>query len=550
MNDPHPSDRPRYQPSGQLAGQSFLAAALVTLLASACFSVLLYLVYRGGIYFILLTPLLVALPLAGLISWTVRSSHCRNPWLAACLAGVAALIFYLGYFHTGLIWQIGLDNTHRLDLLPRYIKMRMETDVVRDAARPNPQAVPQQPNDIQTVVNWVMFATELGIVGAMLIGVGWGTARKPYSEETGQWMSEESATLPPGSGPILVQALNDGTFAEAAAQATPEARAAPPYTTVTLYYGKDQDQKPLFPVYCTIKEATGWRNRALLDRVRLSPVETAQLANLFPSLTAAGTSPDAAAVAEITPADRTHGQIRKVEGPFQGRVFTPLNHWIANSFLVLPMAAFFILGGGGLVVMNTNRQVGPWPGETAGFFLMGAGAVFFCAAYLVLRRFPLHEFYYRWQARKELRLRGDCLVSPDDPDALFVNVTPRENWRKLKLQLSTDVGFLRIDGEQRRLLFEGDSERYEIPAEAILACDVEARKPLEQNNSHAHPDPFYYTVVRVRLADRIAEIPFFPNRGSFGSRWGMSNYYPYAEELQRRILELTGALPSGVQRLG
>ena len=45
------------------------------------------------------------------------------------------------------------------------------------------------------------------------------------------------------------------------------------------------------------------------------------------------------------------------------------------------------------------------------------------------------------------------------------------------LETASDVGFLRLDSARGLLLFEGDKERYWVPAGAILSCEVEQVEP-------------------------------------------------------------------------
>jgi len=59
------------------------------------------------------------------------------------------------------------------------------------------------------------------------------------------------------------------------------------------------------------------------------------------------------------------------------------------------------------------------------------------------------------------------------PAALFVQVIPRANWGKLKLDDASDLGFLRVDPQKRELLFEGDNEQYRVPGAAITSCEIE-----------------------------------------------------------------------------
>ena len=87
------------------------------------------------------------------------------------------------------------------------------------------------------------------------------------------------------------------------------------------------------------------------------------------------------------------------------------------------------------------------------------------------------------------------LVKPGDSEALFVEIVPKLNWGKLSLETARDAGFLRVDKARREVLFEGDRERWRIPAAAITYCEMEFF--VEGQGSHAARKVFY-TVLRAR----------------------------------------------------
>jgi hypothetical protein len=78
----------------------------------------------------------------------------------------------------------------------------------------------------------------------------------------------------------------------------------------------------------------------------------------------------------------------------------------------------------------------------------------------------------RWLAAA-IRQRPGALVEPDDPDAVYVGVVPRQNWGRLMLENCQDVGLLKTDPARRELLFEGVRQRWRIPADSIESCELE-----------------------------------------------------------------------------
>jgi short-subunit dehydrogenase len=106
-----------------------------------------------------------------------------------------------------------------------------------------------------------------------------------------------------------------------------------------------------------------------------------------------------------------------------------------------------------------------------------------------------------------------------------------------------DRGLLLIDRARGRLLFEGVKERYVIPADAILECEVEAMMP------HTGSWNFYAAVLVVRYSDGAPasvagghrglkwEVPLLPRPTQF-RRYSSSYRRELAETLRDEIEEL------------
>src|SRR5262249_52506618 len=135
----------------------------------------------------------------------------------------------------------------------------------------------------------------------------------------------------------------------------------------------------------------------------------------------------------------------------------------------------------------------------------GIAAVILGFAFVAVFPGVLPTWFLLARARQVVRTRPEALVDADDPDALFVGVVPRQNWGKLMLELSDDMGFLRIDGERQRLLYEGDRERWTIPAASVLSCEVEGFDfgPSAPDGQAA----FWVVVLRANVEGRVWEAP-------------------------------------------
>lgn len=116
---------------------------------------------------------------------------------------------------------------------------------------------------------------------------------------------------------------------------------------------------------------------------------------------------------------------------------------------------------------------------TVGIAIIALG-VLLGAAYAVFDMFFISVLparcYLRW-LREKIDRRPDAIVPADDLDALFVQHIPRRNWKVAIGENACDVGLLRIDYARGVLLFEGDEERWVVPAESIRSFRLQSFTP-------------------------------------------------------------------------
>lgn len=127
---------------------------------------------------------------------------------------------------------------------------------------------------------------------------------------------------------------------------------------------------------------------------------------------------------------------------------------------------------------------------------------------------PNPNKWLRRIARQEISRRPDKVVDPHAPGVRFVEVVPKSNWTDTTLtENATDVGFLAVDLKNRLLCFEGDNERYRIPAQAIVKCEQDSYTRLVQSrySRRAGCDLIYYHFVVVTMTvfgQKTVEVPF------------------------------------------
>jgi hypothetical protein len=126
---------------------------------------------------------------------------------------------------------------------------------------------------------------------------------------------------------------------------------------------------------------------------------------------------------------------------------------------------------------------------------LGTQLVLFVSGRYLLRR-----------AQREISERPDALVDPRHPDAVLVHVVPRDRWQHGPILKPSEVGFLLVDQPGRRLLFEGDKERWRVPAGCLISCEVERASVHAGREENAVPSQFV-AIVRASKEAAVWEVP-------------------------------------------
>jgi hypothetical protein len=134
---------------------------------------------------------------------------------------------------------------------------------------------------------------------------------------------------------------------------------------------------------------------------------------------------------------------------------------------------------------------------------------------------PCLLFYRR--SRKAVAARPDALVDPEDPETIYIQVIPRRNWGRPMLENASETGFRRINEAAGRLVYEGDAERWVIPAAAIRSLEMEVFGvgPFQRFGLDVTP----ILVLKAAVGGRLWEAPISPRHIFFRprrlrDRWG------------------------------
>src|SRR5262249_52957325 len=83
---------------------------------------------------------------------------------------------------------------------------------------------------------------------------------------------------------------------------------------------------------------------------------------------------------------------------------------------------------------------------------------------------------------------------------------PRANWGKAMAKDFSDCGLLKVDPASRSVLFEGDHERWRIPAASLISAEVESYRPAGSIEGH-EGEAYYVTTIRATVGGGTWEAP-------------------------------------------
>lgn len=196
-------------------------------------------------------------------------------------------------------------------------------------------------------------------------------------------------------------------------------------------------------------------------------------------------------------------RIEPIENLDGKRALSRPNLIICNALVLVPFAMAFFVSVGALIY-------GWWFRDTLDMLpfveVVGGGILLLVAAVASLPVFGdwAGTRYLHRILRGRILNRPDSLVDPDDSSAHFVDVVPRANWGKVMLCNSSETGFLKVCDSQ--VLYEGDLERWRIPVDSILGCEVErvlAAGASEGDNAQYR----YYVVFQAKSDESLFEAP-------------------------------------------
>lgn len=534
-----------------MAGFRFIPATLVVLLVAIGMGYCWFLAYDAGHGYLVITPLIVSLPVAIAAFLAVRIGHCRNRFVAGAMGVLAAIVMHATYFHADFVRRDGAGVMTRFDLLPAFIGERMAKDGNGNLAGILPR---------NETYNWAYTAGDFILIAFLIGGLAVFRSLTGYCESCHRWMRSIAFRTEPGTADDIAEALETRDYS-----LIPDVVGSPRLTQSAAWLEFEYCpglQEPMSDcaAYLTLREYGGatdfpttsmYQGRLTDDELNALSKRVAALS--FLRVSAPIPETDDTAVGRRAPIERHAGSyaaIQQLPAEAGGKLLDGAGKF---EFMIALIPVSALLIGIGLTIWGCVRR--PWtdePQSLLGWLPLIIGIMLALPGGFVCWinvDYPGLRYMVRWLRRIHAQ-RGDALVSIDEPDVRFIDIVPRSQWHQTIPDKPIDRGLLLIDLANRRLLFEGVKERYVIPADSIIECEVEPMMP------HTGAWNFFATVLLVRYPEDAPasvagglrgekwEVPLLPRPTSF-RRYSTAYRRELAETLRDDIEELLAKKQSG-----
>jgi hypothetical protein len=528
--------RAHYRNSGAVNPGLFLLWTMLAFTVAAVLAAFMYWLFHVGHYYVFIVPAICAMVVAGMVRVAVAKGHCRN-WVVGALTGfLLGATLYLGSYYIGMVYHWGPEAATQPDALVQYIRLRMATDVSRDAYAPRDDENRPRRRSSSSGMNWFRFGMESICVLFIVTASAYRRSRRAYCEQCQRWLSQEMTPFEPGQAAGIIQSLQTGSARALAALCATPPYATVPNTTLAVDYcpslkeGTTRD----CPAFVSLKNVTANPKGMILDAfeqskgkvlergVQLNPDELPALAPRFPVFEAyAGRAAVASLLPQAEPdalgeeqeAKSVVVEISPLGSDHRGKVLTRKRMWIGNACSLVGVLGFIgglaLLAWGASILEKADKGGADAKGLGVALCVLGGAFVLTALTGVLFDSSFGGNRMLRNAFKAELARRTGVLVEPNDPDALFVEVVPKLNWGKVMLDNASDVGLLVVDKARREVRFEGDNERWRVPAASITSSEVE-------NYVHgqgAGATRIFYVVLRATRREGFWEAPIRERRG-------------------------------------
>jgi hypothetical protein len=187
----------------------------------------------------------------------------------------------------------------------------------------------------------------------------------------------------------------------------------------------------------------------------------------------------------------------------------PLLPYPGQVFAVLMVMFFVLLFLGNCVLSAILVQALSQPFNLLGGLLGLLGFVAWIVGFLLAIGWT-NARPYPWLLAR-IDERPDAVVTTGEANAYCMEEIPPANWSKAVGDNGVNMGLLLIDEAKQMLLYESDRDRWVIPREQLISCEVRHFRP---NGGVPILDDGYIIDVRFRMDDleHSRSIAYRPNR--------------------------------------
>ncbi len=186
----------------------------------------------------------------------------------------------------------------------------------------------------------------------------------------------------------------------------------------------------------------------------------------------------------IIPENRVHGEASLQEvGTGEPKLNSPVSMTGEVILAIGPLIIWLIatIATGVYVYQNWNQL----SGLHLGLIAAAEFGVFYAGLYFLINigQF-LSARYAVGFARKQMKTRSNTILSELNDELCPVSILSRDTWTTVVAR-PLDFGFLQIDRSSRKLRFEGNRKRWEVPLSAVSGCRIEESHVGTEGNQKA-----------------------------------------------------------------
>ncbi len=508
-----PEPASAYQPSGRVALAAFLCLGALVLVVAALMAEVLLLA-EAQLYYYIITPILLSLPVMLATLCAVRFGQCRHPRVGLILGLVASSVFYGGYWLRSYQYNVARHGPQAVESVEQvtgwpgmagYFVYRCGNTAIDFSPVPSNESA--KPSPLDRYFNYMLFGAEM----ILLLLFGGLCAQKAagcvYSERLGRWswfLHVNYALQNPADMVRLVQTCDWPALAGMTRMPAGETKLTQSASLRFEYIPGFSDEPVYVSLVLTImnknteKPAGYWPGMALLRQVQVDPASLPALFETLPELKQAiakkaDAAPSLAGLfkpaaqneaadtwqALVEESNQALKQVGAMTPPLKAglslcldvptRSRLPLRAVIGPSAPFILMYLVGFIGGLALLALGTDTQ----PHEAEQISMPGWLLIVPGGALTMLSLYKLIAMLCAMNGSRARRLlnRADAWIRREKrADTLYFQLEDARTFLQAKL-FPEDLVLCLVDNAEKRLILEGCLRRYLIYGRDVTALE-------------------------------------------------------------------------------